>query len=69
MDAIEMQVTKARKGLLVWFLVLDRFWWPGVQEVAENIVHDCKRCQAYGEIESRAPLVSLKVTTPFNSCI
>ena len=45
-------------------LVTDRFWWPGVQEAAENIVHDCKRCQAYGGIESKAPMVSLKVTAP-----
>ena len=50
-------------------LVTDRFWWPVIQEAAENIVHDCKRCQAYGGIESRAPMVSLKVTAPFNSCI
>ena len=59
MGAIEMQVTKARKGLLVWSQI-----GSGVQEVAENIVRDCKRCQAYGGIESRAPMVSLKVTTP-----
>ena len=52
-----MQVTKARKGLLVW--------WPGVKEVAENIVCNCKRCQAYGGIESRAPMVSLKAIAPF----
>ena len=31
----------------------------------ENAVHDCKHCQTYGGSESRAPMVSLKVTTPF----
>ena len=39
-------------------LVADRFWWPGVQEAA-----DCKHCQVYGGSESKAPMVSLKVTT------
>ena len=43
-------------------LVTDRFRWPGVQEAAKNIVCDCKRCQAYGGIKSRAPMVSLKAT-------
>ena len=33
-----------------------------VQEAAENIVHDCKRCQAHGGIEFRSPMVSLKAT-------
>ena len=30
----------------------------------ENIVRDCKCCKTYGGSESRAPMVSLKVTTP-----
>ena len=45
-------------------LVVDRFWWPGIQEAMENVVHDCKCCQTYGGTESRAPMVFLKVTTP-----
>ena len=45
-------------------LVTDRFWWSCVQEVAENIVCDCKRCQAYGGSKSMCPMVSLKVTAP-----
>ena len=44
--------------------VTDRFWWPDVQEAAENIVRDCKRCQAYRGSESRAHVVSLKMTAP-----
>ena len=47
-------------------LIKDRFWWPGIQEAMENTVHDCKCCQTYGGSESRAPMVSLKATTPFN---
>ena len=47
-------------------LVVDRFWWPDVQEAVENVVRDCKHCQTYGGSESRAPMVSLKVTAPFN---
>ena len=46
-------------------LVADRFWWPGVQEAAENAVHNCKHCQVYGRSESKAPMVSLKATAPF----
>ena len=29
-------------------LVADRFWWPCVQEAAENAVCNCKHCQIYG---------------------
>ena len=36
-------------------LVIDRFWWTGVQEAMENTVRDCKCCQTYVESESRAP--------------
>ena len=45
-------------------LVADRFWWPGVQEAVENAVCDCKHCQVYEGSESKAPMVSLKVTNP-----
>ena len=45
-------------------LVIDRFCWPSILEAVENMVHDCKCCQTYGGSESRAPMVSLKVTTP-----
>ena len=45
-------------------VVIDRFWWPGVQEAVENTVCDCKCCQTYGQTESRAPMISLKVTAP-----
>ena len=44
-------------------LVIDRVWWPGIQDTMENEVCDYKCCQTYGGSESRAPMVSLKVTT------
>ena len=47
--------------------VTNRFWWPGVQEAAENIVCDYKRCQACGEIESRAPVPLQLVHLDFTS--
>ena len=34
-------------------LVADRFWWPGVQEAAENIVCDCKCAKFTGKVSLR----------------
>ena len=43
-------------------LVSDRFWWLGVYEDVDWAVKNCRRCQLYGGMEERAPMVLMMVT-------